>query len=302
VDLFRQVADLIEQEIDDGRYPVGSRLPGQAALAEQYGVSDRVIREAQSALMARGRVIVRPRSGTYVVDQDQAQPAQRLVIGDRARRNEHGYLFNAHAGHWPPIGDPTRGLVECPVDVAQALDVEPGAQVLARRRVVGIGPGEPMQITTTYLHPDLVARLPIVAEQDTGPGGWVERAELDLGLGPARFPRVHMARLPTEQEANDLGMPPALPVLVELRKFVGAGADVEGPALAVDEAVRDARRFEVHDEMTRADSAAWPYEPATVRNLPEPRSPNARVRARVRDDKPQDQVVSPEPGSRGPTG
>lgn len=263
--LFRRVADDLDRLIESGHYPPDTRLPSQRKLAEDYGVAEGTVREALSVLQARGRVVVRPKSGTYVRGREMRQ---RLVINVTLSRNDLGYLFTGPAGHWVPIGMPTRDRVACPDEVAGELQLATGAQVWTRRRVVGIADREPMLITTTYLHPVLVERVPAVTAEDTGPGGWIDRVEFSYG-GPVRVVTSHYSRPPTGQESDSLWIPPTQGVLVELRRIFAPGADVVVDApLAVDLVVRDETRWEVRAELARDESATWPVTPATARNTP----------------------------------
>jgi DNA-binding FadR family transcriptional regulator len=52
------IADRIRRQIVDGELPAGSRLPRQEALAEEFGVSHAVIREALRMLEAQNLVTV----------------------------------------------------------------------------------------------------------------------------------------------------------------------------------------------------------------------------------------------------
>lgn len=70
--LFQSVANRIEELIDTGRYPPGSRLPAERELAEQFGVSRVAIREAEIALQAVGRIKIKTGSGAYVLDGKDA--------------------------------------------------------------------------------------------------------------------------------------------------------------------------------------------------------------------------------------
>ncbi len=54
--------------IDEGAFPVGSRLPGERELAEKFDVSRVTIREAEIALQAIGRLEIKTGSGVYVAD------------------------------------------------------------------------------------------------------------------------------------------------------------------------------------------------------------------------------------------
>lgn len=66
--LYVQVVEKIQQLIDSGEYPVGSRLPAERQLAERFNVSRPTIREAVIALEAKGCVSVKVGSGVYVLE------------------------------------------------------------------------------------------------------------------------------------------------------------------------------------------------------------------------------------------
>lgn len=66
--LSDQVADALAAEIRSGRLAVGVKLPTEAALVEQFGVSRTVVREAISRLKSIGQVQSRQGSGVYVKD------------------------------------------------------------------------------------------------------------------------------------------------------------------------------------------------------------------------------------------
>lgn len=64
--LYHSVAAKIRALIDTGEFPVGSRLPGERELAERFGVSRVTVREAEIALEAQGRIVIKIGSGVYV--------------------------------------------------------------------------------------------------------------------------------------------------------------------------------------------------------------------------------------------
>jgi DNA-binding FadR family transcriptional regulator len=64
--LYQQIADDIERLILDGTYPASSRLPSEQEMADEYGVSRNVIREALKRLKERDLVYIRTGSGTYI--------------------------------------------------------------------------------------------------------------------------------------------------------------------------------------------------------------------------------------------
>ena len=71
--------DKIRGLIDSGEYLVGSRLPPERELAERFGVSRSIVREAIIALEALERVSVKTGSGVYVIEHPE--------VGGNAYRN-----------------------------------------------------------------------------------------------------------------------------------------------------------------------------------------------------------------------
>ena len=68
--IYQTIANRIIELIDDGVFPVGSRLPGERDLAEKFGVSRVTVREAEIALQAQGRLEIKGGSGVYVKDTE----------------------------------------------------------------------------------------------------------------------------------------------------------------------------------------------------------------------------------------
>ncbi|GAA1070473.1 FadR/GntR family transcriptional regulator [Kitasatospora arboriphila] len=88
--LSDQVIAQLRTQITSGEWPVGSRIPTEAALVEQLGVARNTVREAVKALAHNGLLDIRQGSGTYVLatselagvmhrrfaDADQSQVAE----------------------------------------------------------------------------------------------------------------------------------------------------------------------------------------------------------------------------------
>jgi DNA-binding GntR family transcriptional regulator len=61
-----QVARFLRAAIDAGTFRPGSKLPSNIELGAAYGTSPEVVRLATAILADEGRVVVRPRYGTFV--------------------------------------------------------------------------------------------------------------------------------------------------------------------------------------------------------------------------------------------
>jgi GntR family transcriptional regulator len=79
-------------------------------------------------------------------------------------------------------------------DVAEALGVEPGTQVLTRSRRFTMD-DRPVQLAASYILLELAAGTAI-EDGDAGPGGTYARLA-DAGHAPARFTEQVAARPPT---------------------------------------------------------------------------------------------------------
>ncbi|RDI52611.1 FadR/GntR family transcriptional regulator [Microvirga subterranea] len=75
------VAHGIGQNIMQGRFPIGSILPGDAELMELYGVSRTALREALKTLAAKGLIESKTKVGTKVLDRNNWNMFDADVLG-----------------------------------------------------------------------------------------------------------------------------------------------------------------------------------------------------------------------------
>jgi len=69
-----ELVEALGERIRDGRYGVGDKLPTEAAIMGEFGVSRTVVREAISKLQAAGLVETKHGIGTFVVGLGDAAP------------------------------------------------------------------------------------------------------------------------------------------------------------------------------------------------------------------------------------
>ena len=92
--LSEQVCDLIENEIVNGNFSVGDKLPTENELAEMYKVSRTVIREATKILKEKGRLESFVGKGTFVIDKTERGIGSSLSAIVRMNpENSFGYLI-----------------------------------------------------------------------------------------------------------------------------------------------------------------------------------------------------------------
>ncbi|HIG3589264.1 TPA: GntR family transcriptional regulator [Klebsiella pneumoniae] len=81
---YQEIGDDLRAQIAQGRYPVGSRLPPERHIAETYGVSRTIVREALLMLELQGTVDIRQGSGVYVmrIPHENDSEEEQLLSSD----------------------------------------------------------------------------------------------------------------------------------------------------------------------------------------------------------------------------
>ncbi len=83
---YRELADALEQQIEQGAYRPGEKLPGTRKLARKFNVSINTVLHAQKVLEHRGLIEALPRSGFYV-RQAERLPKNKKGDGSRLSSN-----------------------------------------------------------------------------------------------------------------------------------------------------------------------------------------------------------------------
>lgn len=254
----RRVADSLRAEIEAGTIPAGSKLDSGDKLANRFGVHRGTALKAIRMLADEGYVTVARRQAAVV----RARPRHLTVVRDRnVYRDEIGYFFDKNAKDWRAIGTPTRGLAVPPDHIADLLGVPRGQDVLTRDRLMGpTDPPRVLQLATSYLPMTLVAELPLLGAEQTGPGGIYDRLEEHFQTA-LTWRETISARLPNGEEQSALGISAVIPVLVVTREtLVPRNGD---PLVAeVNETRMAAEQFAVSYTVQRDSSAQWPRKEA----------------------------------------
>jgi DNA-binding GntR family transcriptional regulator len=222
---YLRVAGDLRKKIADGLLPPHTRLPSQARIREEYGVSDTVALEARKVLMAEGLVEGRSGSGTYVrerpVPRRVARSGYRPAGGATPFRQEQA---DADArGTWESRSE----QAEASGAVAERLGIEPGDRVMCTRYVFREA-GEAVMLSTSWEPLDLTGRTPVMLPEEGPLGGMgvVERmAAIDVVVD--NVTEEVGARPGLAEELLALGGVPGHVVLVVQRTFYASGRAVE---------------------------------------------------------------------------
>ncbi|MCT9139759.1 GntR family transcriptional regulator [Streptomyces violarus] len=222
---YLRVAGDLRQKIVDGQLPPHTRLPSQARIRQEYGVSDTVALEARKVLMAEGLVEGRSGSGTYV----RERPVPRRVSRSGYRPPGGATPFRQEQadgearGTWESSSEQS----EASVAVAERLDIEPGDRVMCTKYLFREG-GEAMMLSTSWEPLALTGRTPVMLPEEGPLGGMgvVERMRAIEVIVDNVAEEVG-ARPGLAEELLLLGGVPGHVVVVVQRTFYASGRPVE---------------------------------------------------------------------------
>lgn len=118
---YSEVADQLRLAIMTGQYPVGTLLPSEADLCQEFGVSRHTVREAIRTLQLRGLVAPEQGRGTRVESDHQISRVARLLgsIEEVERHGRDTHLVNLRSR-----------LVQADADLAASLPCAIGETLL----------------------------------------------------------------------------------------------------------------------------------------------------------------------------
>ncbi|MEV6791099.1 GntR family transcriptional regulator [Streptomyces sp. NPDC051320] len=228
---YLRVASDLRQKITDGSLAPHTRLPSQARIREEYGVSDTVALEARKVLMAEGLVEGRSGSGTYVrerlVPRRIARSGNRMATGATPFRQEQA--DERAQGTWESGSEQDAAGT----DIALRLSVSPGARVM-RTRYVYRDAGEVMMLSTSWEPLEITGRTPVMLPEEGPLGGCgvVERmAAIDIVVD--NVVEEVGARPGLAEELLVLGGVPGHVVVVVSRTYYASGRAVETADIVV---------------------------------------------------------------------
>lgn len=222
---YLRVAGDLRQKIFGGDLPPHARLPSQARIRAEYGVSDTVALEARKVLMAEGLVEGRSGSGTYV----REHPLPRTVSRTGYRTPGDSTPFRQEQaddgvkGTWESHSEQQ----EASPLIAERLRIELGERVMRTRYLFRVE-GEAAMLSTSWEPLSLTGRTPVMLPEEgpLGGRGVVERMAA-IGLVVDNVVEDVGARPGLAEEMLALGGVPGHVVMVVTRTFFAGGCAVE---------------------------------------------------------------------------
>ena len=208
--LYLQLADILRQQINEGRITTGEALPSERELSLSVGISRVTVRKSIETLLREGMLSRRHGSGTFIAPRIE-QPAA-LLAGFSADMVNRGHRPGSI---WL---ERSAGLPTPEEAMALSLSLDQKVHRFARVRTAD---DEPMAIERAVVPASLLPHPELV--------GASLYAELErLGVRPVRGLQRLQASLASPREASLLSVPAGAAILrIERRSFLANGMAVE---------------------------------------------------------------------------
>ena len=212
---YRQLADVLRREIDNGTYAPGARLPSESELSARFDASRNTVRSGLALLVSQGLITSSQGLGYDVAKHEVFElNASRF---ENLEFPQNGDAYNTdvtNAGRRPSQTFRVE-LTPAPDFVAERLKVEPGATTVLRfcHRFVD---DVPWSTQATHYPEWLVERGPRLTE----PGDIAEgttRYLASLGIKQIGYFDEISTRMPTPDEARLLEIGAGVPVMLWTR-------------------------------------------------------------------------------------
>ncbi|MFF5401393.1 GntR family transcriptional regulator [Streptomyces misionensis] len=212
---YRQVADALRREIDNGTFAPGSRLPSESELQARFDASRNTVRNGLSLLVGEGLIASSQGLGYEVRSHEVFELNASRFENLNFPQNGDAYNTNVTDVGRRPHQTFRVEVLPAPKEVADRLRVEAGTKVVLRfchRYVDDV----PWSTQATYYPGWLIEESPRLAE----PGDIEEgttRYLASRGIEQIGYYDEIATRMPTPEEARLLEMGPGVPVLLWTR-------------------------------------------------------------------------------------
>ncbi|MGV9600187.1 GntR family transcriptional regulator [Streptosporangium sandarakinum] len=227
---YLRVADELRERIRSERLKPGEKLPSQRLLAEEYDVSEILIRRALDILRNEGLIESRQGSGSRV----RTRPPVRRLSMDRYLADAAGSAASPQTSFTHDAGitwsqyrlDKAFTWIEADGRLADLFGVAAGTRVL-ERRFVFYADDEPSQMSRSCLLAADVEGTPVAdPRNEPWPGGNTGQLR-SLGIEVTRVKETTAVRMPTPEEAERLRIGSGVPVFSITRQTYSGERVVE---------------------------------------------------------------------------
>lgn len=198
---YAQLANILRDEIERGRWSPGEMLPSESDLGEFFNLSRTAVRQALGELQAQGLVRKEKGRGTFVTRRRIAEFVVQELRGFHEEMTQKGRRVDTR------IIDLSTD--EVPPEVAEHLDVPIGSEVVRLERVRSID-GEAVVHVETYLP---ASRFASLSSMELGGRSLYAVLDAEFGVRPHGGVRSIEAEGAAPDVAKHLGLRRGAPVL-----------------------------------------------------------------------------------------
>jgi len=207
--LYAQIQRDIEVSIATNKLCPGDAIPGELELADRYGVSRVTVRQALRDLVTEGLLYRVQGKGTFVSES----------VIQRTKPNITSFFYEMLESGRRPSARVWSEVCQPDPETVRRLGLDPDERVVVTRRLRYVD-GEPIvyQVNTTRHRfcPDLVS-------EDLSNQSFQYTLEVKYNLRYTEVEESLTATTPSAEVAQHLGIPRAVPVLVDERIIYGVG-------------------------------------------------------------------------------
>nr|WP_206513174.1 GntR family transcriptional regulator [Vibrio alfacsensis] len=197
--MYRQIADAIREKISDGEYKVGTALPTEAQLREEFFCSRVTVRQALKLLIENGELESVQGSGTYVREN---------------KVNYDIYQQTSFAEKWAHLNAVTHSdvvafeITKASLTIADTLNINENDKVFYVKRVRYLDEN-PITVEETWMPTDMFPDLTYQVMQ----GSKYHFIEKDKGMVIDRSEQEIIPVLPPQDIAELLDIDAAQPII-----------------------------------------------------------------------------------------
>jgi GntR family transcriptional regulator len=208
--MYREIADDLRAQIEDGGLEPGQQLRTEIELREHYKASRNTIRDAIKLLIAWGMVETRPGQGTFVVRK--IEPYVTTLTGSPKVPILYGEVDDSAAGETAGrlrvlfSTDPQVEIQKAPAAIARLLDLAEGSQVISRHQKRSID-ATPWSMQTSFYPMGFVLKgADRLIQADDIAIGTMKYLEQTLGLKQVGYRDWITVRTADSTEARFFGL------------------------------------------------------------------------------------------------
>jgi GntR family transcriptional regulator len=208
--MYRQIADDLRRQIDDGELASGQQLRTEIELRDKYDASRNTVRDAVKWLITRGLVETRPGQGTFVIKRINPFVTTLSRDPETGGGSDEGPIYREEVESESRIPDSTEPRVEmqkADETAAATLGLSLDAPIVSRHYQRSID-GTPWSLQTSFYPMSLVEKGALRLLQATDiTEGTVAYLRNELGIRQTGYRDVITVRAPNETETTFFKLP-----------------------------------------------------------------------------------------------